>query len=74
MMLEPSIDELLEKIDSKYMLVSLASKRARNLQLAENDEQGEDWESRKYVSRALREIAADDLTYIPGDNHERQKA
>lgn len=72
MMLEPSIDELLEKIDSKYMLVSLSAKRARKLQLAENDEQAEDWQARKYVSRALREITSDKLTYVPGDNQERR--
>lgn len=72
MMLEPSIDELLEKIDSKYMLVSLSAKRARKLQLVENDEQGGDWEARKYVSRALREISSDQLTYLPGSNEERQ--
>jgi DNA-directed RNA polymerase subunit omega len=32
MMLYPSIDSLLEKINSKYTLVTLASKRAREIQ------------------------------------------
>ena len=30
-MIEPSIDELLEKVDSKYSLVILAAKRAREI-------------------------------------------
>lgn len=34
-MIFPSIDELLKKVDSKYTLVSIASKRAR--QLKENE-------------------------------------
>lgn len=33
MMLYPSIDSLLEKINSKYTLVTLSSKRAREIQL-----------------------------------------
>lgn len=32
MMLYPSIDSLLEKINSKYTLVTLSSKRARQIQ------------------------------------------
>ena len=31
-MLYPSVDSLKEKIDSKYILVTLASKRAREIQ------------------------------------------
>lgn len=69
MILEPSIDELLDEIDSKYMLVALASKRARNLREAEKDEQ-ENSQERKYVSRALKEISSGELTYESGDNQE----
>ena len=32
-MLDPSIDSLMTKIDSKYSLVSVAAKRARQMQL-----------------------------------------
>lgn len=32
-MLYPSIDSLMEKLDSKYTLVTVAAKRARQLQL-----------------------------------------
>ncbi len=31
-MLEPSVDSLQEKINSKYTLVTIAARRARNLQ------------------------------------------
>jgi DNA-directed RNA polymerase subunit omega len=30
-MIEPNIDDLLEKVDSKYSLVTLAAKRAREI-------------------------------------------
>lgn len=59
-MLEPSIDSLQEKIDSKYTLVSLSAKRARQLK----DEQNilvENPKSVKYVGMALEEIQAEKL-------------
>jgi DNA-directed RNA polymerase subunit omega len=56
-MLYPSIDALKEKIDSKYTLVSLAAKRARQIQ-----EQGnlklESYKSEKFVGKALEEVVA----------------
>lgn len=66
MMLEPSIDSLLEKIDSKYMLVTVSSRRARQLQEIENNKQEgpkENSETRKYIGQALDEIMNDELTY-----------
>ncbi|MDF2945926.1 MAG: DNA-directed polymerase subunit omega [Bacillales bacterium] len=61
-MLYPSIDELMNKVDSKYILVTLASKRARNLQdksplLLSKPK------SHKYVGKALEEIFADELGF-----------
>ena len=50
-MVDPSIDYLAEKVDSKYTLVILAAKRARELT------------AEKEVSVALREIADDKITY-----------
>ena len=55
MMLYPSIDSLLDKIDSKYTLVTLSSMRAREIQqhpklYIENPK------SHKEVGRALEEI------------------
>lgn len=60
MMLEPSVDELQEKIDSKYTLVILSSRRARELNnsakpLIENAK------SEKPVGVALEEIKAGKL-------------
>ena len=54
-MLYPSIDELLEHLDSKYSLVVAASKRARSLR------DGavmtlEEVKSNKFVGAALEEI------------------
>ena len=56
-MVDPSIDYLAEKVDSKYTLVILAAKRARELTIpgvnaAENE-----------VSSALKEISVDTITY-----------
>ncbi|MFZ3587978.1 DNA-directed RNA polymerase subunit omega [Bacillus sp. DJP31] len=56
-MLYPSIDTLMNKVDSKYKLVTLASKRARNLQNKDTlflDKTV----SHKFVGKALEEIEA----------------
>ena len=55
-MLYPSIDALKSKIDSKYSLVSLAAKRARQLQ-EQGDEKLQVYVSHKPVGRALEEVA-----------------
>jgi DNA-directed RNA polymerase subunit omega len=56
-MLYPSVDKLKNQIDSKYSLVALASKRAR--QLHENgDERLDRYVSAKSVGKALEEVAA----------------
>ncbi|WP_126426115.1 DNA-directed RNA polymerase subunit omega [Brevibacillus marinus] len=65
-MLYPSIDKLTEKMGSKYVLVTVAAKRAR--QLRENGNvQVEKPKSKKYVGQALEEIIADQLVYIEND-------
>ncbi|WML49318.1 DNA-directed RNA polymerase subunit omega [Neobacillus sp. PS3-34] len=61
-MLYPSIDSLLEKIDSKYSLVSVAAKRARAMQIVANP-QMEKYVSHKFVGKALEEIYGGQLTY-----------
>ncbi|WP_419883785.1 DNA-directed RNA polymerase subunit omega [Peribacillus sp. B-H-3] len=61
-MLYPSIDSLLEKIDSKYSLVSVAAKRARVMQI-KNDCRIEKPVSFKPVGKALEEIHTGELTY-----------
>ncbi len=56
-MIYPSIDALLQKIESKYLLVNIASKRAKEMdetgffQMKENE-----YKSAKNIGRALEEI------------------
>ncbi|MCM3587132.1 DNA-directed RNA polymerase subunit omega [Mesobacillus maritimus] len=61
-MLYPSIDSLLTKIDSKYSLVSVAAKRARNMQVHQNGLLDK-YVSHKYVGKALEEINGEKLHY-----------
>lgn len=56
-MLYPSVDKLKSKIDSKYSLVALASKRARQLH-EHGDEKLDSYVSQKSVGKALEEVAA----------------
>ncbi len=60
-MLTPSIDSLKEKIDSKYTLVTLASKRARQMQ-EEGTKLLNSYVSNKNVGKALEEVAAGALS------------
>lgn len=55
-MLYPSVDDLKKQIDSKYSLVSLAAKRARQLQEGA-PERLEKYVSYKPVGKALEEVA-----------------
>ncbi|AIK36620.1 MULTISPECIES: DNA-directed RNA polymerase subunit omega [Bacillus] len=65
-MLNPSIDSLLKKIDSKYTLVTVAAKRAREMQMANNCVV-ENPVSHKCVGKALEEIDAEALKYVPSE-------
>ena len=60
-MLYPSVDKLKSRIDSKYSLVALASKRARQLH-EHGDEKLDSYVSIKSVGKALEEVAAGALT------------
>lgn len=55
-MLHPSMSELLEKVDNRYLLVNVAAKRAR--QIAEEAELNEVNLSEKPVKLALDDIVA----------------
>lgn len=66
-MLNPSIDKLLTKIDSKYSLVSIAAKRARQMQI-ENNPQLNKYISYKNVGKALEEIDAEKLFFTVPDS------
>ncbi|MGL4523094.1 MAG: DNA-directed RNA polymerase subunit omega [Bacilli bacterium] len=61
-MLNPSIDSLMKKLDSKYTLVSVASKRARQMQELQ-DQMIAKPVSHKYVGKALEEIEAEVLRF-----------
>lgn len=56
-MIYPSIDKLLNTVDSKYILVHIASKRSKQMleskhfQMKEND-----YVSKKEIGRALEEL------------------
>lgn len=61
-MLYPSIDELVEKVDSKYTLVVATAKRARKLQ--EINMAMPDSSTTKNVSHALWEIYEGKVQYV----------
>ncbi len=72
MLIYPSIDRLLEKVDSKYSLVTIAAKRAHDFE----EEPGkvirpllDEYKSYKNVGRALEEIAAGELTIKDGSQN-----
>ncbi|MEZ7744551.1 DNA-directed RNA polymerase subunit omega [Gemella sanguinis] len=56
-MLYPKLDVLKSKVNSKYMLVSLASKRARELFSDPETKKLDKYVSHKEVGKALEEIA-----------------
>lgn len=64
MMLYPSIDKLLENIDSKYSMVTLSAKRAHELHHQATPVLPE-YKSYKNVGKALEEIAAGELVISP---------
>ncbi len=73
-MLYPSINDLLKKADSRYTLVMMASKRAR--QLVDGDTPNVDEKSNKPVSIAIHEIAQDKIGYTRAskENMDEQEA
>ncbi|MBY8909912.1 DNA-directed RNA polymerase subunit omega [Salinicoccus roseus] len=56
-MLYPPIHELKKNVDSKYLVVTMAAKRARHLQDHRDDLVLDEYKTLKTVSRALEEIA-----------------
>lgn len=64
MLLHPSRDELLEKIDSAYSLCVLAAKRSRRIRDGEK-KMLEEYQSVQPVGQALEEIANGDVVVNP---------
>ncbi|GAB6990508.1 DNA-directed RNA polymerase subunit omega [Paenibacillus pini] len=71
-MLYPSIDEMMNKVDSKYSLVVAASRRARQLREGEKTDLKSP-KSHKYVGIALEEIYGDKIRVIREPVSERDE-
>lgn len=57
-MIYPSIDKLLNQVGSKYLLVNLVTKRAKELEETKSYQLREiDYKSSKEIGRALEEIS-----------------
>lgn len=61
MLIKPSLESLMEKMDSKYTLVTLAAKRAR--ELTDGDQPTVCADTNKVVSIAMEEIDAGKIRY-----------
>lgn len=61
MLIKPSLESLMEKVDSKYTLVTLAAKRAR--ELTDGDQPTVCADTNKVVSIAMEEIDAGKIRY-----------
>lgn len=70
-MLYPTTDELLKKVDSRYTLVVMVSKRAR--QLLEGAEPLVNAKGKKVLSLAVQEIADGEVTYTRPSEEELEE-
>ena len=66
MLLYPSVNKLQEKTDSRYSLVILAAKRARDI--IDGKPVLTEEESERPVSQAAKEVAEDLITYTREEN------
>ena len=65
-MLYPSLASLLKQVNSRYLLVNIIARRARDISISANER--EEITNEKAVSRAIEEIAAGELRVsIPDD-------
>jgi DNA-directed RNA polymerase subunit omega len=60
-LIHPSLDSLVSKVDSKYTLVTLAAKRAR--EIMSGDPATAESKSNKPVTLALEEISQNKITF-----------
>lgn len=62
-MIYPSIDKLLNKVGSKYLLVNVISKRVKELEEKKNYQMKEnEYVSKKNIGKALEEVSKDLIT------------
>lgn len=66
MILYPSVDDLLERVDSRYSLIMLASKRAHQLDEGQ-PELLDKYTSQKNVGKSLEEVVAGDVIIDPNE-------
>ena len=65
-MLYPSLASLLEQVNSRYLLVNIIARRARDISMSAGEQDAIQYE--KPVSKAIEEIAAGELRItIPDD-------
>jgi DNA-directed RNA polymerase subunit omega len=58
--IEPSIDKLLQKVGSKYLLVNVVSKRVKEMEEKNHYQMKEkEYKSKKPIGKALEEIYND---------------
>lgn len=56
-MIYPSIDKILTKVGSKYLLVNLIAKRSKQMEVTEHYQMKEnEYKSKKNIGRALEEV------------------
>jgi len=65
-MLYPSLASLLKQVDSRYRLVNIIARRARDISANQNGYDDESYE--KPVSKAIEEIAAGKLRVTISDD------
>ena len=61
-MIYPSIDKLLNKVGSKYLLVNIVSKRSKQMQDIKNYQmKAEEYSSTKNIGKALKDYIKDNF-------------
>ena len=56
-MIYPSIDKILTKVGSKYLLVNLIAKRSKEMEVTDHYQMKEnEYKSKKNIGRALEEV------------------
>jgi len=58
-----TLDQLMEKVDSRYTLVVIAAKRARKLTEKRDNVKNDEFNLRKPVTEALKEISMGKIKY-----------
>ena len=71
MLVDPSIDDLLLKVDNKFRLVTLAMKRARDINAGGPEEARSN--SAQPISVALREIDNNEIYVMSAEESEAQE-